>query len=155
MQNAFNAMPGAYWIPKPCKYCTNKGLQLQKLVEVQIGKYLSGVLKFSFQCGGWGWTLNFIFTIVLRVSTHEALRPFCLLSNLHVWHLQVCFFFVCVLFFDECVFAPWAHDDTMNYLDIAFGNGSRLRLKTLLPCGPISNNLERIGHISVGCHLFR
>jgi hypothetical protein len=65
------------------------------------------------------------------------------------------FFFVCVLFFDECVFAPWAHDDTMNYLDIAFGNGSRLRLKTLLPCGPICNNLERIGHISVGCHLFR
>ena len=54
MQNAFNAMPGAYWIPKPCKYCTNKGLQLQKLVEVQIGKFLSGVLKFSFQCGGWG-----------------------------------------------------------------------------------------------------
>ena len=23
MQNVFNAMPFAYWIPKPCKYCTS------------------------------------------------------------------------------------------------------------------------------------
>lgn len=148
-------MPVAYWSLKPYKSCTNKGLQLQKLVEVQIGKYLSGVLKFSFQCGGWGRTFNFIFTIVFSsvypggvASVLPALKLACsTLASL------VCF--VCVLFFDECVFASWAHDDTMSYFDIAFGNGSRLRLKTLLPCGPRSNNLERIGHISVGCHLFR